>query len=43
VESGRRVRVLTDLVAGVAEESSLAALARLEAAGVTLSTSQGES
>ena len=43
LESGRRVRVLTDLVAGVAPETSLAALERLEAAGVTLSTSQGES
>ena len=43
LESGRRVRVLTDLVAGVAPQSSLAALERLEAAGVTLSTSQGES
>jgi len=43
LESGRQVRVLTDLVAGVAPESSLAALERLEAAGVTLSTSQGES
>jgi len=42
LESGRRVRVLTDLVAGVAPESSLAALRRLEAAGVTLTTSQGE-
>ena len=42
LDSGRRVRVLTDLVAGVAPESSLAALRRLEAAGVTLTTSQGE-
>ena len=42
LESGRRVRVLSDLVAGVAPESSLAALRRLEAAGVTLTTSQGE-
>jgi len=35
-ESGRRVRVLTDLVAGVAPESSKAALERLAAAGVAL-------
>jgi nicotinamidase/pyrazinamidase len=42
LESGRRVRVLTDLVAGVAPELSLAALRPLEAAGVTLTTSQGE-
>ncbi|CAN5193693.1 isochorismatase family protein [soil metagenome] len=32
LESGRRVRVLTDLVAGVAPESSAAALERLDAA-----------
>jgi len=38
LESGRKVRVLTDLVAGVAPESSEAALARLEAAGAQLAT-----
>jgi nicotinamidase/pyrazinamidase len=37
LESGRRVRVLTDLVAGVAPQSSAIALARLAAAGVQLS------
>lgn len=42
VEAGRHVRVITDLVAGVAEESSAAALAKLEAAGVELITTQGE-
>jgi nicotinamidase/pyrazinamidase len=36
LSSGRRVRILTDLVAGVAPDSSAAALARLEAAGVDL-------
>ncbi|MDO7881049.1 isochorismatase family protein [Salinibacterium soli] len=40
VAAGRRVRVLTDLVAGVADDSSAAALARLEAAGVELVTAQ---
>jgi nicotinamidase/pyrazinamidase len=36
VASGRRVRVLTDLIAGVAPETSTAALAELRTAGVTL-------
>ncbi|MEP6481740.1 MAG: isochorismatase family protein [Rhodoglobus sp.] len=36
IESGRTVRVLTGLVAGVAPESSAAALERLEAAGAEL-------
>ena len=36
LESGRSVRILTDLVAGVAPESSAAALARLESAGAQL-------
>lgn len=36
VAAGRRVRVLTDLVAGVAPASSAAALSELAAAGVTL-------
>ena len=35
-EHGKRVRILTDLVAGVAPESSEAALRELEAAGVEL-------
>lgn len=39
LESGRSVRILTDLVAGVAPESSAAALVRLEAAGAQLATS----
>ena len=39
VEAGRHVRVVTDLVAGVAEESSAAALAKLDAAGVELVSS----
>ncbi len=39
VGSGRSVRVLTDLVAGVAAESSAAALATLSAAGAALVTS----
>lgn len=38
--SGRGVRVLTDLVAGVAPESSAAALAELNAAGVELGTTR---
>ena len=38
--SGRRVRVLTDLVAGVAPSSSAAALAELTAAGAVLDTSR---
>jgi nicotinamidase/pyrazinamidase len=36
IAGGRRVRVLTDLVAGVAEESSERALRQLAAAGATL-------
>lgn len=36
LDSGRTVRVLTDLVAGVAPESSAAALERLDAAGATI-------
>ena len=36
LESGRSVRVLTDLVAGVAPESSAAALDRLDAAGARI-------
>jgi nicotinamidase/pyrazinamidase len=39
VEHGRRVRVLTDLVAGVAAETSEAALAELAYLGVVLTTS----
>lgn len=39
IEHGRRVRVLTDLVAGVAEESSDAALAELAHAGAELARS----
>lgn len=39
IESGRSVRILTDLVAGVAPKSSEAALVRLEAAGAQLATS----
>ncbi len=38
--SGYSVRVLTDLVAGVAPESSAAALAELSAAGVELGTTR---
>jgi nicotinamidase/pyrazinamidase len=38
-QAGREVRVLTDLVAGVAAESSVAALRTLEAAGATLAES----
>jgi nicotinamidase/pyrazinamidase len=38
--SGRSVRVLTDLVAGVAPESSAAALAELSAAGAELGTTR---
>ena len=36
LESGRSVRVLTDLVAGVASETSAAALERLDAAGARI-------
>lgn len=39
IASGRRVRVLTDLVAGVHADSSAAALARLAEAGVVLAES----
>jgi nicotinamidase/pyrazinamidase len=39
IDSGRPVRVLTDLIAGVAPESSATALARLESAGAELVTS----
>jgi len=35
-EAGRTVRVLTDLVAGVAPDSSAAALETMAAAGVTI-------
>jgi nicotinamidase/pyrazinamidase len=42
VEHGRRVRVLTDLIAGVAAESSNAALAELAHAGVELVESTTE-
>lgn len=38
IEQGRRVRILTDLVAGVAQESSEAALAELAHAGAVLAT-----
>jgi nicotinamidase/pyrazinamidase len=38
IEHGRHVRILTDLVAGVAEESSEAALAELAHAGASLET-----
>jgi len=40
LESGRRVRVLADLVAGVAEESSAAALATLALAGAEITRSE---
>ena len=36
IESGRAVRVLTDLIAGVAPESSAAALEKLDAAGAEI-------
>ncbi|GAA2079545.1 isochorismatase family protein [Pseudolysinimonas kribbensis] len=39
LRSGRRVRVLTDLVAGVAAESSAAALEELRGAGVVVAAS----
>ncbi len=39
LNAGRRVRVFTDLVAGVAEPSSVAALAELRAAGATVEAS----
>ena len=40
LESGRRVRVLSDLVAGVADESSAAALATLSLAGADVTRSE---
>jgi len=40
--SGRTVRVLTDLVAGVAVDSSAAALAELDSAGIELTTGSHE-
>lgn len=40
IEHGRHVRVLTDLIAGVAPESSDAALAELAHAGAELATSE---
>lgn len=43
IESGLDVRVLTDLVAGVAAESSEAALAELDAAGVLVRNSTPDS
>jgi nicotinamidase/pyrazinamidase len=42
VDHGLRVRVLTDLVAGVAPESSADAIARMGVAGVVISTSTDE-
>jgi nicotinamidase/pyrazinamidase len=39
VDHGRRVRVLTDLIAGVAPESSADAIARMGVAGVVIATS----
>jgi nicotinamidase/pyrazinamidase len=42
LESGRSVRILTDLVAGVAADSSAAALVELEAAGATIASSADE-
>jgi nicotinamidase/pyrazinamidase len=38
--AGRRVRVFTDLIAGVHPDSSAAALAEIEAAGADLATSE---
>jgi nicotinamidase/pyrazinamidase len=40
LDAGRRVTVLTDLVAGVAPESSAAALSELETAGAELATTR---
>jgi len=40
IDAGRRVRVLTDLVAGVADESSARALGELAEAGADLATSE---
>lgn len=42
LEAGRSVRVLTDLIAGVAPESTAIALDRLSAAGAELTTKKGE-
>jgi nicotinamidase/pyrazinamidase len=41
IAHGRRARILTDLVAGVAEESSAAALAELAHAGALLTSADG--
>ncbi|MDQ1550131.1 MAG: nicotinamidase/pyrazinamidase [Microbacteriaceae bacterium] len=43
VDHGRKVRLLTDLVAGVAAESSAAAVASMGAAGVVIATSDSSS
>jgi len=43
IAAGRRVRVLRDLVAGVAESTSVAALAQLAAAGATITDSDSDS
>jgi nicotinamidase/pyrazinamidase len=40
VHAGRRVRVLTDLVAGVADETTRAAFERLAAEGATVTDSR---
>ena len=42
LESGRSVRILTDLVAGVAADSSAAALVELEAAGAQIVSSDSD-
>ena len=42
LESGRTVRILTDLVAGVSAESTAAALTRLESAGAELVRSEAD-
>ena len=42
LHSHRRVRVLTDLIAGVAPDSSAAALAELQLAGATVVAASGE-
>lgn len=42
VENGRQVRVLTDLIAGVAEESSEAALEEMKGEGVTIVSATAE-
>ncbi|WP_022884831.1 isochorismatase family protein [Glaciibacter superstes] len=43
IEHGQHVRILTDLIAGVAEETSTAALAELAHAGAVLATSESVS